>query len=129
MTRSRPESTTGRRRNLAAILLCATVALASIFATGCRGSDDGALLQVDELRLTKLPSGAKIISGSVHNGSTDDVSGVLVQISLFDDDNNLLSSMTIGVQDVEAGGDTRFREPVDTDLNVHRARVKKIVQL
>jgi hypothetical protein len=107
-------------------ILLAAIALAS---WGCTEGQTDSLLLVEGLRLTKLPSGAKIISGSVHNGSDVDVAGVLVQISLFDSDNHLLSSMTVGVEDVAAGGDSRFREPVDTDLNVHRARVKKIVSL
>ena len=124
-----PGSTTKLRRKLGRAGAVAALALAPILTAGCSGSDDDGLLQIDDLRLTRLPSGAKIISGSVHNSSTDDVSGVLVQISLFDDDNNLLSSMTIGVEGVEAGGNTRFREPVDSDLDVSRARVKKIVPL
>jgi hypothetical protein len=37
--------------------------------------------------------------------------------------------MTVGVENVAAGGNSRFREPVDTDLDVHRARVKKVVSL
>ena len=101
----------------------------ALMVAGCGGEGATRTLQVEDLRLTLLPSGAKIISGSIHNASQDDVAGVLVQISLFDDQNNLLSSMTIGIEDVAAGGDTRFREPIDSDLAVDRARVKKIVVL
>ena len=106
---------------LAAIVCC--------MAPGCTQSEDQSLLQVEDLRLTKLPSGAKILSGLVHNGTTAEVSGVLLQISLFDDQNNLLSSVTIGVNEIAAGGDQRFREPIDSDLDVQRARVKKVVAL
>lgn len=97
--------------------------------SGCQGSDEQSKLQVEDLHLTKLPSGAKIISGLVHNGSTVDVSGVLVQISLFDEQNNLLTSVTIGVENIAAGADQRFREPIDSELDVQRARVKKLVPL
>jgi hypothetical protein len=117
------------RRRLLRAAVVAAVALAPVINGGCGGAEGSAELEIDDLRLTKLPGGARIISGSVHNRSSDNVSGVLVQISLFDDDNNLLSSMTIGVEEVEAGGDRKFREPVDSDLDVTRARVKKIVTL
>lgn len=110
-------------------LVFVVLVLASALLTSCGGTDLDRQFQVDDLRLTLLPSGAKIISGSVHNASHTDVPGVLVQISLFDEDNNLLTSMTIGVEDVAAGGDTHFREPIDSDLAVDRARVKQIVIL
>jgi len=116
------------RRRLLRAAAVAAVALTPVISGGCGGAE-GAGVEIDDLRLTMLPGGARIISGSVHNRSKDHVSGVLVQISLFDDDNNLLTSMTIGVEEVEAGGDRKFREPVDSDLDVTRARVKKIVTL
>ena len=112
-----------------AFLCLILVGIVASTVLGACGADIDAQFQVDELRLTLLPSGAKIISGSVHNASETDVPGVLVQISLFDDENNLLTSMTIGVEDVPAGSDARFREPIDSDLDVDRARVKKIVVL
>lgn len=105
------------------------ISLVACVASGCGSPDDQSQLQVENLRLTKLPSGAKILSGSVHNGSKAEVAGALVQISLFDEENNLLKSVTIGVKEIAAGGDQRFREPVDSDLDVQRARVKKLVAL
>lgn len=117
------------RRRLLRAAVVAALALTPAINGGCGGAEGGPGLEVEDLRLTRLPAGARIISGSVHNRSSDDVSGVLVQISLFDDDNNLLTSITIGVEEVEAGGDRKFREPVDSDLDVTRARVKKIVTL
>lgn len=116
-------------RRIALLSIAAIWIVSSPLLSGCGGGDVNGQFQVDDLRLTLLPSGAKIISGSVHNASHTDVPGVLVQISLFDDDNNLLTSVTIGVEDVTAGSDARFRQPIDSDLDVDRARVKKIVVL
>ncbi|HEY5564547.1 MAG TPA: FxLYD domain-containing protein [Rhodothermia bacterium] len=117
------------RRILLRAAVVVGVALTPVVSGGCGGAEGSAGLEIDDLRLTKLPGGARIISGSVHNRSGVHVSGVLVQISLFDDHNNLLTSMTIGVEGVKAGGDREFREAVDSDLDVTRARVKKIVTL
>ena len=115
-------------RLLAPVFAAACVA-AMLAMTGCRGSVDESKLDVENLHLALLPSGAKIISGSVHNGSRADVSGVLVQISLFDQENNLLSTVTVGVDAIAAGKNRRFRQPIDATLDVERARVKKIVVL
>jgi len=116
-------------RSITLLSLAVIGIISSPLLSACGSSDIDGQFQVDDLRLTLLPSGAKIISGSVHNASQTNVPGVLVQISLFDDDNNLLTSMTIGVEDVTAGSDARFRQPIDSDLDVDRARVKKIVVL
>jgi hypothetical protein len=118
-----------RIRDLLIPVFAAACVAAMLVMAGCRGSVDESKLEIENLHLSLLPSGAKIISGSVHNGSKDDVSGVLVQISLFDKGNNLLSTVTVGVDAIAAGKDQRFREPIDATLDVERARVKKIVVL
>lgn len=84
-------------------------------------------ITVQDLRYRLLPGGARILTGTVVNGSEDAVSVIQIDVSLFDDDNRRISSMFVTVQNIEARGQKKFREAVDVDLNINGARVRGII--
>jgi hypothetical protein len=87
----------------------------------------GSALEVEELRLVLTPHGAKVLTGALYNPTARTVDNALIQVSLFDGENALLESVSIGISDVGSDQRKAFREPLDTDLNIQRARVKKVV--
>jgi len=111
---------------------CAFARLAFAFAfayvaCGCGTPESAPTPTVEDLTYRRLPSGARIITGSVHNPSDEHVQNVQVQVSLFDASNARVGTMSILVQDIAAGESVTFREPVDSDFDVQAARVRSII--
>ncbi|NNE33741.1 MAG: hypothetical protein HKN13_00790 [Rhodothermales bacterium] len=97
-------------------------------AVGC-ASQAPPDLTVENLKYQQLPSGARIVSGELLNKSSQAVPNAQLQLSLFDDNNILVSSMIIVVRDIPAGDRTEFREPVNAEGDVKAARVKSVLVL
>ncbi len=84
-----------RRFVVAALLLVMPVA-------GC-GNDHGFErddVRVFDVELTLLQSGARIVTGKIENGSETDISGLQIQISLFDADNRRVDRMSVTVRNL-----------------------------
>ena len=86
-------------------------------------------VQVEDVKYTLLPGGARIVTGTLFNPSESPVKGAQIQISLFDGNNIKVSSMSITVTDVPPGERKPFRQPVDNDLDIQGAKVRSVLVL
>jgi len=84
-------------------------------------------VRVTDVELTELRSGARILTGKIENGSPTDISGLQIQVSLFDGDNRRVDRMSITIQNLEAGEVRSFREPIDSDFDVRGVRVRSLL--
>ena len=103
-----------------------------LFVAGCSSSDGASIasqLQVEDVQYALIPGGARIITGSVHNPTEGAVSAAQLQVSLYDENNVRISSMNITVKNIPSGESIRFREPVDTDLDVRGVKVRSVLVL
>ena len=86
-------------------------------------------VQVEDVKYSLLPGGARIVSGMLFNPSKALVKGAQIQISLFDGNNIKVSSMNVTVKDVLPGERKAFRQPIDTDLDIQGAKVRSVLVL
>ena len=86
---------------------------------------EGPSAEVEDFQFRKVPGGARILTGNLYNPGERPIRNSIIQVSLFDDANQLLTTMNIEVKDVPPGERKAFREPVDTDLQVTRAKVRR----
>ena len=86
-------------------------------------------VQVEDVKYSLLPGGARIVTGMLFNPSANTVKGAQIQISLFDANNIRVSSMSITVTDVPPGERKPFRQPIDTDLDIQGAKVRSVLVL
>ncbi len=106
----------------------ATACLALMLGlTSCGNRATSRELRVQDLELTLHPSGARIVTGTVHNDSGQAVRGAQVQITLFDHKNRGVDGMFAVVRDIPAGGSVDFREPLQSDYDVRGARVRSVL--
>ena len=87
----------------------------------------GASVQVEDVKYTLLPGGARIVTGTLYNSSEARVKGAQIQISLFDGNNVRVSSMIVTITDLQPGERKPFRQPVDTDLDIKGAKVRSVL--
>jgi hypothetical protein len=113
-------------RCLMVVQVAACLALLIICAS-CGNRATSHELRVEDLELTLHPSGARIVTGTVHNDSHQAVRGAQVQVTLFDDKNRGVDGMFAVVRDIPAGGSADFREPVQSDYDVRGARVRSVL--
>lgn len=110
-------------------LVLAALLMMAIPAIGC-GNDDGFErddVRVSDVELTLLQSGARIVTGKIENGSATDISGLQIQVSLFDSDNRRVDRMSITVRNLEAGEVRDFRAPVNSDFDIRGVRVRSLL--
>ncbi|MEM1270472.1 MAG: FxLYD domain-containing protein [Bacteroidota bacterium] len=106
-------------RTLFALLVAGT-----LFA-GCGGDPvEGPVATVEDFSIQRLPGGARFVQGVLVNPNERDLQTAIVQITLLDDQNNVVSNMNVEVYDVPSGSQKPFRQAVDADDSVARARVK-----
>ena len=101
-------------------------------AVGCGNDGKSAAaeqLTVEDLTYQLLPSGARIVSGTLVNPSERHFPSAQIQVSLFDENNVAVGNLSVTVRDVEAGGRVEFREPVNSDADVRSARVRSVLVL
>ena len=86
-------------------------------------------VQVEEFKYSLLPGGVRVLTGTLYNPTSIPIRNAQIQVSLFDDNNRRISSMTISVRDVPPGARKSFREPVDSDEvdNVKGAKVRSVL--
>ncbi|NNF02963.1 MAG: hypothetical protein HKN17_00745 [Rhodothermales bacterium] len=109
-----------------ALLIALLIVLPSIGCGGGSGFERNDV-RIMDVELTRLQSGARIITGRIENGSPGDISGLQIQVSLFDGDNRRVDGMSITVRNLEAGEVRAFREPVDSDFDVRGVRVRSLL--
>ncbi|NNE35239.1 MAG: hypothetical protein HKN13_08390 [Rhodothermales bacterium] len=106
-------------------ILCLLVLSGGLAA--CAPSGDQSAVHVEDLRYRLMPGGARILTGTLINDSSQHLTVAQVEVSLFDGDNRRISSMSVVVQDIAVGQQRDFRQPVASDLDVQGARVKAII--
>ncbi len=89
--------------------------------------DVSGVIQVEDVKYSLLPGGARIVTGMIYNPSEVVVRNAQIQVSLFDSNNRLVSSMSIPVKDVPPGERKSFRQPVDVDMDIRGAKVKSVL--
>ena len=88
---------------------------------------DSAEVWVEDFGYSLLPGGGRVLTGTFVNATGAEIRNAQVQVSLFDGDNRLASTMHIPVQNIGPGERKPFREPLDTDLDIRSARVRSIL--
>ena len=84
-------------------------------------------VHVEAFKYALMPGGARVLTGRLYNPTPTPVRNAQIQVSLLDANNRRISSMTIHVRDVQPGTYKAFREAVDSELDVQRARVRSIM--
>ncbi len=106
------------------------LALALLLPAACGGGaedEQTRQVSVEDFRYTKVPGGARFVSGKLHNPTAEPIKNALIQITLFDADNRYVATMSVPVHDVQPGQHKPFRQPVDNDEAVRGARVRGIL--
>ena len=103
-----------------------------LFVAACGGGDAGgpapeSRVDVEDFQFAQLPGGTRIVMGKLHNLGAEAIRNAQIQISLYDADNRLVTTMSIIVRNVEPGEHKPFREPIDADENVRGARVRSVL--
>ncbi len=112
------------------IVVCSILFLVALSACNTEAPEqEDDHVQVEDVKYSLLPGGARIVTGTLFNPSGATVKGAQIQISLFDGNNIKVSSMSITVMEVLPGERKPFRQPVDTDLDIQGAKVRSVLVL
>lgn len=118
--------------------LAAALFACVLIAGGCSGEDDNGVdevlaladtttaLMVEGFEYQQLPDGSRVMSGLFVNASSRHVRNAQIQVSLYDDLNQAVGSVSIPVSDIEAETEKAFRYSVDRN-DVAGARVRSIL--
>ncbi len=93
------------------------------------GEDPEATVNVEDFRYVLLPGGARIVKGKLHNRTAEPIRNAQIQIALYDQDNWLVTTMSVLVHDIGPGEHKPFRQVVDADDIVRGARVRGVFLL
>lgn len=113
----------------AVLLLVLALGVGACGSSADESASGDASVQVEDVRYSLLPGGARIVTGTLYNPTTAPIRNAQIQISLYDENNVRISTMSVTLQDIEAGARKPFREPVDSDLDVRGASVNSVVVL
>ena len=91
--------------------------------------DDQASIEVEDVKYSLLPGGARIVTGTLYNPTDILVRNAQIQVSLFDENNRRVDGMSITVQDVPPGERKPFRKPVESDMDIRGAKVRSVLVL
>ena len=106
-----------------------------LLTAACGGNTDEAStdpegpVEVLDFRYVMLPGGARIVTGKVHNRTADPIRNAQLQIALYDQDNLLVTTMSVLVRDIGPDENKPFREVVDAGDHVQGARVRSVLVL
>ncbi len=109
------------------VLLLATQACGGNY--GEEGRDPEARVEVEDFQYVRLPGGARIVMGKLHNRSAEPISTAQLRVALYDEDNRRVGTMSIVVRHVGPGERKPFRQVVDADEDVRGARVRSVLVL
>ena len=114
-------------------LIVLTVLLLATQACGGDAGEEGkhakGRVEVEDFRYVRLPGGARIVMGKLHNRSAETISTAQLRIHLYDADNLLVTTMNVVVRHIGPGEHKPFRQMVDADENVRGARVRSVLVL
>ena len=88
-----------------------------------------ASVEIEDVKYTLLPGGARIVTGTIYNPTGSPVRNAQIQISLFDGQNRRVDDMSVTVQDVPPGKRKPFRQPVESDMDIRGAKVRSVLVL
>ncbi len=107
-----------------------------LLATQACGGDSGegekdieGRVEVMDFQYVRVPGGARIVMGKLHNRSAETISTAQLRIHLYDADNLLVTTMNVVVRHIEPGEHKPFRQMVDADEDVRGARVRSVLVL
>lgn len=86
-------------------------------------------VSVSEFQYARIPDGARIVTGRLHNDSSQRLENVQLRIAFYDADNRHVASISVVVQDVAPESEKAFREPVPADVEAEGARVQSVLVL
>ncbi len=114
-------------------LIVLTVLLLATPACGGDAGEEGknakGRVEVQDFRYVRLPGGARIVMGKLHNRSAEPINAAQLRIHLYDADNLLVTTMNVVVRHIEPGEYKPFRQMIDTDEDVRGARVRSVLIL
>ena len=88
---------------------------------------DTSKVKVEDFHYALLPGGGRIITGKLINPTTKPIRNAQIQIGLFNQDNQLVSNMSVTIRDLAPGAKKAFRQPVDGDDSIQGARVRGVL--
>ncbi len=109
------------------VLLLATQACGG--DSGEEGKNAKGRVEVEDFQYVRLPGGARIVMGKLHNRSAEPISTAQLRIHLYDADNLLVTTMNVVVRHIGPGEHKPFRQVVDADEDVRGARVRSVLVL
>ena len=109
------------------VLLLATQACGG--DSGEEGKNAKGRVEVEDFQYVRLPGGARIVMGKLHNRSAEPIHTAQLRIHLYDADNLLVTTMNVVVRHIGPGEHKPFRQVVDADEDVRGARVRSVLIL
>ncbi len=109
------------------VLLLATQACGRDSGEG--GKDVEGRVEVIDFQYVRVPGGARIVMGKLHNRSAEPIHTAQLRIHLYDADNLLVTTMNVVVRHIGPGERKPFRQVVDADEDVRGARVRSVLVL
>ena len=89
---------------------------------------DSTRVEVEDVVYQKLPSGARIVAGALHNRSDRHIRNAQIQLALYNADNVRVGEINVPVKDVSARQSKRFRASVDDDAaDVRSVRPRSVL--
>ena len=110
-------------------LFSASLFLMLLLLSACQGgsNDVVSMLTVEELHFSKEQDSSRIVTGFVRNESEEMARGVVVQVDLVDDRNQVLQKVQIDVDPIPPAERVSFRKVLDTDRPIHGVRASQII--
>ena len=84
-----------------------------LVAAGCGGEAEEVVedpVEVLDFRYVMLPGGARVVTGKLHNRTTETISSAQIQIALYDQDNRFVTTMSVVVRDIDPDEHKPFRQ-------------------
>jgi hypothetical protein len=99
-----------------------------LFSAGCRGEDRVDVV-VEDPQLIRLITGTPEFTGRLVNRGDERLASVQVQLALYDGDNVRVDRTFFVARDLRPGEPVPFRELLQSEADVHSARVESVIRL
>ncbi len=112
-----------------------SLALGLTLFAGCAGPEENRLpegepsVTVEEFAYARTREGDRRLSGVLLNNGADSIRNAQVQVSLYDEDNQRVSTMQIEVTNIAPGGRKPFTQMLDSDEDIRGAKVQSVMLL
>lgn len=96
------------------LLLCSVLVCTTLVLVGCvdEPEESPGGVSVENLRLVEERDGSQTVRGVVINGSSRSIN-VIVEVALYDEINQRVGEVSIGVEGVAPGGEQGFSHTLD----------------